>query len=282
MFMKMEKLIRSPGNGFKVEGFEELLRHARRRVDTALKRIRRPEAAVGVVESPLGDLLVAMTHRGIVLNHYLLDDGDLAATLEKIRLQLDLVENPQPIKEVGVEIRRYLAGEAKALRRNIDLHLAASPFQEKILRKLQEVPRGAVVSYQGLSAAAGAPKGARAVGNAMHNNPVPIYVPCHRVIASDGGLGGYAGGARRKVQLLRSEGFALEDGDVKLPGKSVWGHRATNIYCRTNCRTTARADRSRILFFADPQHAQQAGFRPCKICRPDARVSDERAICRKT
>jgi methylated-DNA-[protein]-cysteine S-methyltransferase len=222
-----------------------------------------------VVKSPLGDLLVAMTHRGIVLNHYLVDDGDLVATLENVRRQLDLVEDPRSIEEVGVEVRRYLAGEAKALRQNVDLHLAASPFQQKVLRKLQEVPRGAVVSYQGLGAAAGAPKGARAVGNAMHNNPVPIYVPCHRVIASDGGLGGYGGGSGRKVQLLRSEGFALEDGDVKIPGSSVWGHRATKIYCRTTCQTAARVDRSRILFFADSKNAREAGLRPCKICRPD-------------
>ena len=270
MLMKMEKFVRSSGDGFKVEGLEELLRQARRRVASSLKRIRRPEAAAGVVQSPLGDLLVALTNRGIVLNHYLTDDADLAGTLEKVRLQLDLVDDPRSIKEVGLEIRNYLAGEAKALRQNIDLHLAASPFQQKVLRKLQEVPRGAVVSYQGLGAAAGAPKGARAVGNAMHNNPVPIYVPCHRVIASDGGLGGYGGGADRKVQLLRSEGFALEDGDVKLPESSVWGHRVTNIYCRTTCRITARVDKSRVLFFADPKHARQAGLRPCKICRPES------------
>ncbi|MGH7852616.1 MAG: methylated-DNA--[protein]-cysteine S-methyltransferase [Candidatus Binatia bacterium] len=267
--MKMKKLIRSSGDGFKVEGLEELLRQARRRVDSALKHVRRPEAAVGVIKSPLGDLLVAMTARGIVLNHYLVNDSDLAATLEKARLQLDLVEDCRAVKEIGEEIRRYLAGEGKALRQNIDLSLAASPFQQKVLRKLQEIPRGAVVSYQALGAAAGAPKGARAVGNAMHNNPVPIYVPCHRVIASDGGLGGYGGGAGRKLQLLRSEGFALGDRDVKLPGSSVWGHKTTKIYCRTDCRTAARVDRSRILFFADPKDARHAGLRPCKICRPE-------------
>jgi len=267
--MKMEKLIGSAVGEIKDEGLDELLRRARRRMDSALKRVRRPEAAVGVVSSPLGDLLVATTARGIVLNHYLVDDSDLAATLEKARLQLDLVEDPPAVEEVGGEIRRYLAGEGKALRQSIDLSLAASPFQQKVLRKLQEIPRGAVVSYQALGAAAGAPKGARAVGNAMHNNPVPIYVPCHRVIASDGGLGGYGGGAGRKLQLLRSEGFALGDGDKKLPGRSVWGHQGTKIYCRNNCRTAARVDRSRILFFADPTGARRAGLRPCKICRPE-------------
>jgi methylated-DNA-[protein]-cysteine S-methyltransferase len=269
MFMKMEKLIRSPGDGFKVEGLEELLRQARRRVDSALKHIRRPEAAVGVIKSPLGDLLVAMTARGIVLNHYLVDDSDLAATLDKARPHLDLVEDPSTIKEVGVEIRRYLAGEGIALRQNIDLSLAASLFQQKVLRKLLDVPRGAVVSYQALGVAAGAPKGARAVGNAMHNNPVPIYVPCHRVIASDGGLGGYGGGTERKLQLLRSEGFLLGEGAVRLPDSVVWGHKGTRIYCRANCRTAARVDRGRVLFFADAKDARHAGLRPCKICRPE-------------
>lgn len=269
MLMKIEKRIKSGSNGFKVEGLEELLRQARRRVDSALKRVRRPEAAVSVIKSPLGDLLVAMTARGIVLNHYLVDDRDLAATLEKARLQLDLIEDPRTIQAVGVEIRRYLAGEGTALRRNIDLSLAGTAFQQRILRKLQEIPRGAVVSYQALGAAAGAPKGARAVGNAMHNNPVPIYVPCHRVIASDGGLGGYGGGAGRKLQLLRSEGFALGERDRRLPDGVVWGHTGTKIYCRANCRTAARVDRSRLLFFADSTVARRAGLRPCKICLPD-------------
>lgn len=269
MLMKIEKRIKSGSNGFKVEGLEELLRQARRRVDSALKRVRRPEAAVSVIKSPLGDLLVAMTARGIVLNHYLVDDRDLAATLEKARLQLDLIEDPRTIQAVGVEIRRYLAGEGTALRRNIDLSLAGTAFQQRILRKLQEIPRGAVVSYQALGAAAGAPKGARAVGNAMHNNPVPIYVPCHRVIASDGGLGGYGGGAGRKLQLLRSEGFALGERDRRLPDGVVWGHTGTKIYCRANCRTAARVDRSRLLFFADSTVARRAGLRPCKICLAD-------------
>src|SRR5437762_98863 len=83
-------------------------------------------AAVGIVKSPLGDLLVAMTGRGIVLNHYLLGGDDLAATIAKLRFELDLVDDRRTIKEVGEEIRRYIGGEAAALRRNIDLTLAVS------------------------------------------------------------------------------------------------------------------------------------------------------------
>ena len=267
--MKMETLIRSVAGDLSEGAIEDLLLRSHGKVDKALQRIRRPQAAAGIVKSKLGNLLVAMTARGIVLNHYLVDDSDLTTTLEKVRLQLDLIDDSRTIKEVGVEIHRYLAGEGKALRQNIDLSLAASPFQEKVLRKLQEIPRGAVVSYQALGAAAGAPKGARAVGNALHNNPVPIFVPCHRVILSDGRLGGYGGGGARKLQLLRSEGFALGDGDVRLPESVVSGHRGTKIYCRTNCGAAARAGRERMLFFADQKEARQAGLRPCKICRPD-------------
>ena len=269
MLMKFEELIGLVGNEFSDTRIEELLRRSRSRVENAIKRIRRPQAAVGVVKSPLGDLLVAMSDRGIVLNHYLLNGSDLAAAIAKLRLALDLVGDPRTIKNVGEEIRRYLAGEVKALRQNIDLTLAETPFQKKVLHKLQEIPRGAVISYQALGAAVGAPKGARAVGNALHNNPVPIYVPCHRVITSDGRVGGYGGGASRKLQLLRSEGFELGDGDVRIPDSVVWGHRGTKIYCRRNCRTAARVDRARILFFANPREARHAGMRPCKICRPD-------------
>jgi methylated-DNA-[protein]-cysteine S-methyltransferase len=268
MLMKIEKLIGSIGGEFAEHGIDALLRSSRGRVDQALKHIRRPDAAVGIVKSPLGDLLVAITGRGIVLNHYLFDGDDLAATIAKIRLELDLVEDSRTIKEVGDEIRRYLAGGAKALRQKVDLSLVSSAFQKKVLQKLDEIPRGTVVSYQGLGAAAGAPKGARAVGNALHNNPVPIYVPCHRVIASDGRIGGYGGGIPRKLRLLRSEGFALADAAVRLPDNVVWGHRETKIYCRPNCPTVARVDRAHILFFADPRDATHAGMRPCKICQP--------------
>jgi methylated-DNA-[protein]-cysteine S-methyltransferase len=265
--MKLENLI-GESNQFNEHTIEELLRRSHRRVDHALKAMRRPEAAVGVVNSPLGDLLVALSGRGILLIHYLGGADDLESTIAKLRLAVDPMEDLSKVKEVGTEIRRYLAGDADALRRDADLTLAPSPFQKKILYKLQNVPRGAVVSYQALGAAAGAPKGARAVGNALHNNPVPIYVPCHRVIASGGGLGGYGGGIARKLTLLRSEGFALGTADEKLPDNVVWGHKGTKIFCRSTCHTTARVDRTKIVFFADPEEAKQAGLRPCKICRP--------------
>lgn len=266
--MKLENLIGSIGSEFADEIVEELLRRSRGKITTALKRICRPEAAVGVVKSSLGDLLVAMSQRGVVLTHYVHGDRDIATTLANLRLQFDPVEDRRTVRAVGEEVRRYVAGDAKALRQHVDLTLVGNAFQKKVLDGLQTVPRGALVSYQALGTAVGSAKAARAVGNALHNNPVPIYVPCHRVIASDGRIGGYVGGAARKLRLLRSEGFAVDSDTAGFSGTTVWGHRGTKIYCRPGCRTGAHGDRARIVFFANPEEARRAGMRPCKICRP--------------
>jgi hypothetical protein len=97
----------------------------------------------------------------------------------------------------------------------------------------------------------------------------------HRVISSDRRIGGYAGGAARKLKLLRSEGFELDNAKAKIPDSVVWGHKETKIYCRTDCRTAGQVDRARILFFSGPSQAERAGMRPCKVCRPDKDVAFE-------
>ena len=131
--MKIETSLGSIGNEFADETVEELLNRSRSRVDKALKRIRRPQAAVGLVKSPLGELLVAMSARGIVLNHYMDGASDLAAKIGKLRLEFDLVEDQRTVKDVGEEVRLYLAGDAKALRQKVDLTLVAHSFQRKVL-----------------------------------------------------------------------------------------------------------------------------------------------------
>jgi methylated-DNA-[protein]-cysteine S-methyltransferase len=266
--MKIEHFLASISNEFADEVVEALLRRSRSKITTALKRIRRPEAAVGVVKSSLGRLLVAMSSSGVALTHYVHDGRDIVATLAILRLQFDPVEDQRTVREVGKEVSHYVAGDAKALRQHIDLTLAGNAFQKKVLDGLQAVPRGAVVSYQGLGAAVGSAKAARAVGNALHNNPVPIYAPCHRVIAADGRIGGYVGGDARKLRLLRSEGFALDGDAASISNTTVWGHRGTRMYCKPGCRIAAHGDRARLVFFANAEEAQRAGMRPCKICRP--------------
>jgi O-6-methylguanine DNA methyltransferase len=247
--MKIDTLVDSMADEFSDAMVEEILREARGGFARALERIRRPQAALGVVKSVLGDLLVALTAH--------------------LRQYFDLVEDRRAAQEIGEEVRRYVGGDAAALRQPVDLALVNGAFQRKVLTKLMAVvPRGAVISYQALGAAAGAPDAARAVGNALHHNPVPVYVPCHRVVASGGAIGGYGGGLPRKLQLLRAEGFALEDTAAAIPAEAVCGHHSTGIYCRRGCRAGARAHRARIMFFASPAQARRAGLRPCKLCRP--------------
>lgn len=99
----------------------------------------------------------------------------------------------------------YLAGE----RKEFDLPLApqGTPFQQKVWKTLREIPWGETRSYKDIALAADCPKGFRAVGMANHRNPIPIFIPCHRVIAADGSLGGYAGGLELKKALLTIEGM---------------------------------------------------------------------------
>ena len=118
---------------------------------------------------------------------------------------------PREFRTVGKAFERYFAGDAHALDGiKVDLGDVRSEFQRTVLTTLRElIGPGMTTSYGELAAAAGRPRAARAVGATMANNPVPIIVPCHRVLASDGTLGGYGGGLDMKRHLLRLEGASM-------------------------------------------------------------------------
>jgi len=246
-------------------GLEAVLAEARRRFDRAVARERRPLARVGAIDSPVGRLFIAEGPRGILAIHFM--DGKGPEPIEMMRGRFDIVENQKAVDEIGDEIRRFLAGDRAALQHEVDLSLVESDFKRRALEKLRKVPLGSVVTYQGLASAVGAPDGQRAIGNAMGSNPIPIYVPCHRVIKSDLSIGNYGGGVPRKLKLLRAEGFAVGP-DMRVPKDAVMGHQRTHIYCRPNCSAAQRADMGRVFIFADPERARRAGLRACKICRP--------------
>jgi O-6-methylguanine DNA methyltransferase len=184
-----------------------------------------------------------------------------------LRLKFDPVEDSRIAEQVGDQIRRFLAGERDALAYRADLSLVAGNFQRRALERLAEVPFGAVVTYHALAATIGAPNGQRAVGNAMAANPIPIYVPCHRVVRSDGVIGHYGGGTQCKVELLRTEGFAI-DKSLRIPAQAVCGHRGTQIFCKLDCAAARRADPTKMLIFASPESARHAGMRACRLCHP--------------
>lgn len=117
-----------------------------------------------------------------------------------------LMPHETPLLSRGREqLLEYLTGE----RKEFDLPLApqGTPFQQKVWKTLREIPWGETRSYKDIALAADCPKGFRAVGMANHRNPIPIFIPCHRVIAADGSLGGYAGGLELKKALLTIEGM---------------------------------------------------------------------------
>ncbi|MGH7842106.1 MAG: methylated-DNA--[protein]-cysteine S-methyltransferase [Candidatus Binataceae bacterium] len=246
---------------------QQLLRVAHKRLDPVLRRLRRPQAGVGVAVTPLGRLLVAQSVRGLMALRFP-DRDEGAGFLSGLRQNFDVVEDGALAAEVGDEIKQLLHGDAAAVtRRRVDLSLIASDFQRRALTRLRKVPAGAVTTYQALAGAAGAPAAQRAIGNTLAVNPIAIYVPCHRVIRSDGTIGNYGGGIERKLALLRAEGFAA-DRARRIPAAAVYGHLVTRIFCRPTCAAAKRARRDRMFIFAAPDKASAAGLRPCKLCHP--------------
>jgi methylated-DNA-[protein]-cysteine S-methyltransferase len=173
-----------------------------RRFRDAAEREGLVDVAYDLAESPLGDLLVAATDRGLCRIAYRPDAAldELAADFGARVLRL-----PQRLDRVRRELDEYFEGR----RREFDLEtdLSSVPaFQQQVLHELARVPFGQVTTYGALAAKVGKPHAARAIGGAMNRNPIPIVLPCHRVIGANGSLTGYAGGLDRKGYLLRLEG----------------------------------------------------------------------------
>lgn len=124
---------------------------------------------------------------------------------------------------IGLQLRAFLAGEAVDFTfAELDFEIVGG-FTRRVLLADREIPRGRVMTYGGLAAKLGLPGGARAVGNAMAANPFPLICPCHRVIRSGGGLGGFGGGLPMKKALLTMEGVAFDRNDRVLPQHIIGG-----------------------------------------------------------
>lgn len=161
-----------------------------------------------LLDGPVGRLVVATTAHGIVRIAYELDNGGLDAVLDQIALRLSpsIVEAPSRLDRARRELDEYFAGRRRDFDLALDLALAGTGFARRVLESALRIPFGETKSYRDVAVAAGSPNAYRAAGNALGANPLPIVVPCHRVLASAGGLGGYTGGLDRKRLLLDIEG----------------------------------------------------------------------------
>ena len=119
-----------------------------------------------------------------------------------------LAEQSSLLKQAMTELEQYFKGKRQAFDIVLDLHLP--PFYQKILMEVSKIPFGTTVSYRDVAVLAGNPKAVRAAGTANAKNPVPIFIPCHRVLSSDGTLGGYGGGLDLKKRLLLYEGLTIK------------------------------------------------------------------------
>jgi methylated-DNA-[protein]-cysteine S-methyltransferase len=185
-----------------------LLRQTPDRPPPALDLARVPElldVAYATMDSPVGRLLVAGTPRGLVRLAYL-DASSEERILEDLAHTLSprVLRAPDKLDEPRRELEEYFSGRRTAFALPIDWSLTRG-FARRVLRATAQIPYGSVSSYGRVAARAGSPRAHRAAGTALGHNPIPIVVPCHRVLHAGGGLGGYTGGLERKRYLLGVE-----------------------------------------------------------------------------
>ena len=169
------------------------------------------DVAFATLDSPLGALLLAATPRGLVRLAYL-DHEDADTVLEQLAAKVSprILAAPGKLDEPRRELDQYFAASRQRFEFPLDWRLSHG-FTRRVLQATAKVPYGATSTYKQVAAQAGSPLASRAAGNALGSNPIPIIVPCHRILHAGGGLGGYTGGLERKRLLL-----AVESGQPQL------------------------------------------------------------------
>ena len=251
---------------------------------TRLSKLARPApaalegnvlAAVGLVDryalwpSPVGDLHVAFNDTGV-------SRVDLAADDEEFEA-VHLAEHghrPVPADEVPPIVRRRVtraiaAGKPGQLALDME---DLTDFQRAVLRKAAEIPAGEVRPYGWIAKEIGKPGAVRSVGTALARNPIPVIIPCHRVVKSDGSLGRYSlGEDENKRTLLEAEGMDTgQYQSLTTRGIRFTGSDTTHIFCNPTCGGARRTMEDHTVEFHSESEARAAGYRPCLVCRPVA------------
>jgi methylated-DNA-[protein]-cysteine S-methyltransferase len=247
---------------------------ARQRLQARLAELRRRTFTYRIFSSPLGNILIALSDEGVSLIEYL----GRGRTLVHSRLHrmpgVETIEDGAEVEALYRELLEYLEGKRTRLEWPLDLRLARSEFHRTVLQITASIPYGAVMSYAGVACEVGKPSATRAVAQALRWNPLPIVIPCHRVVGTSGALTGYAGDRiSLKQRLLETEGVRTlqAERDVKIPRDAmVVGEPNDPWYCRPTCSSLSSLSHPhRLLRFASREHAEAAGRAPCTTCRPD-------------
>jgi O-6-methylguanine DNA methyltransferase len=213
------------------------------------------------LDSPIGWVYVAAGPHGV---RHLAPAASEEEFARRYRERFGRFVSPgDQVEGVAEKVAAALAGE----RVEVPLDLTgATPFQRRVLETVRGIPRGEVRPYVWVAREAGSPGASRAVGSVMANNPVPLIIPCHRVVRNDGRTGSYAFGVGEKVRLLRLEGISPEE----ISGAPYVGTPKTSIVCHATCRNARRIQPENRRTFRSVKEATDAGYRPCKVCRPVA------------
>jgi methylated-DNA-[protein]-cysteine S-methyltransferase len=165
------------------------------------------DVAYRTIDTPIGQLLLAATELGLVRVAFANEDHDLVLQALADRISPRILRSPDRLDDAAFELDEYFAG----VRRSFDLPLdwqLSKGFRSTVLHALPHIGYGRTASYTDVASMAGNPRAVRAVGSACATNPLPVVVPCHRVVRSDGAMGGYLGGADAKRALLDLEAAA--------------------------------------------------------------------------
>lgn len=245
---------------------------ARAQLASRLADLRSRMVSFGIFPSPLGRILIGRSEQGVALVQYLPDSGTLPAHVRRL-LGEDAVEDRAATEALQAELLEYLEGRRARLDWSLDLRRMRSAFQRRVLEATAALPYGAVTSYAGIAARIGAPSAVRPVAQALRWNPLPIVIPCHRVIGSTGTLTGYAGRhVDLKQRLLAVEGVKAVPArdDFRIDREAMYtmmtGDRE---YCVPTCGSLPSQPLSRLTLFGTREGAEAAGFAPCSSCRPD-------------
>jgi len=211
---------------------------------------------------PMGPLMVAFTDEGISYLRPATDPGAFAREFRD-RFGRPLRAAARPPRGLTHALRTGRGG-------GLDYDLRAlSPFEQAVLRKAMEIPRGETRPYSWVASEIGRPRAVRAAGSALARNPVPILIPCHRVVLSDGNEGHYLFGTDLKRRLLLREDANLEEARrLAAAGARYLGSDTTGVVCYPSCHHARRIAPAHRVGFPSLAHALDAGYRACRHCRP--------------
>ncbi|MCC6178699.1 MAG: methylated-DNA--[protein]-cysteine S-methyltransferase [Chloroflexi bacterium] len=222
------------------------------------------------IASPIGPVFVAFAGERIVA---IAPASDALSFVRHFRERFGRSIRPatEPPAALLAAIQRRLAGEPVDL--DFDLS-AVSEFERAVLLKALEIPRGEVRPYGWIAREIGRPGAVRAVGSALHKNPIPLLIPCHRVVKSDGRIGEYALGVQAKLAMLAAEGLDPDWlAEAARHGAALVGDRSSREFCYPTCRWVPEIPPERRVTFPGARAALAAGYRPCDACRPAAIVT---------